>query len=136
VTGFYAAYRDHGCQRVILGHRQRPECEKSGLVAGYKKLRQLVHPPLSARFESLAEQAQIDGWKGDILAFWRFNSMRNNVLHNGGQAIEMDVNIGNDTKPEMRSIEDLAERYVLWVLFGSKEPYKTRYRPERTADLN
>jgi hypothetical protein len=110
--------------------------DSDALIAGYKKLRQLVHPPLSARFECLAEEAQIDGWKGDILAFRRFNSLRNNVLHYGGKAIEMEVTVGDDKKQETRSIEDLAERYVLWVLFRSKEPFKTRYRPERTPDID
>jgi hypothetical protein len=52
--------------------REHGGTESDKLISKYKKLRQLVHPPLSARFECLAENAQIEGWKADIVAFKRF----------------------------------------------------------------
>ncbi len=121
---------DQQVEQILRAHGG---AQSEMLIGEYKKLRQLVHPPLSARFECLAENAQIDGWKADILAFRRFNSIRNKILHHGDMSIEMIVPVGKEMEKESRSLEDLAERYVLWVLFRSREPYKNRYRPERLS---
>jgi hypothetical protein len=111
--------------------RAKGGAQAERFVDEYKKLRQLVHPPLAARFEHLARQAQIKGWEEDVAAFRRFNSIRNGVLHRGEQSVEILLPGADEMKRETISLEDLAERYVLWMLFRDKEPYRSRYRPAR-----
>lgn len=115
--------------KSILNTHGGAQSEK--MVAEYQKLRQLVHPPLTVRFEHLAKEAQIVGWESDIVAFKRFNSIRNRILHHGDKNIEMIVPIEKEIEDETRQLEDLAERYISWVLFRSGKPYQSKYRPQR-----
>jgi hypothetical protein len=108
--------------------------QSARMIAEFQKLRQLVHPPLTGRFEHLAKAAQIEGWEADVAAFKRFNSIRNKVLHHGQKSIELIVPVQRDMQEESRDLEDLAERYVSWVLFSGAEPYQSRHRPKRSPD--
>ncbi len=119
---------DNEIRSVLLDHGGTRSGE---MIAEYDKLRQLVHPPLTARFEYLAREAKIIGWESDVVAFKRFNRIRNGILHRGDRDIATQVPVGGEIKEESRQLEDLAERYVSWSLFRDGEPYRSRYRPPR-----
>lgn len=92
-------------------------------VSGY-----LLHPSLSSRFGELAKEAKIPGWENDIKAFKKFNSMRNRLLHRGDYDINLSLSISEE---EIRTLEDIAERYVNWIFFRDESVYLSRFRPER-----
>ena len=88
-------------------------------------------PSLNSRFREMARDAAIPGWEADVEAFRALNSRRNAVLHEGeaGQAVDhVDV-----TEEDVRSLEDLAERYACLAIFGDERVYQSRYRRRSTA---
>ncbi len=102
----------------------------------YKKLlkffNQIVgnlRPSLVSRFEQLAKEAKIKGWENDIVAFQRFNSMRNKLLHHGDWKVKLAMLVGEkEIHEETRNLQDLVERYVNWVLFGDDIVYPSKWR--------
>jgi hypothetical protein len=80
-------------------------------------------PPLSKRFENWASMAILPAWENDIVAFNKFSGMRNSLLHRG----EPDVKFQVDILPnDVRTLEDITERYVSLALFGDANVYKSK----------
>ena len=98
-------------------------------------LNQLVEqqrPSLNSRFAAVAQEWGRPGWKTDVAAFKRFNTMRNALLHKGHRRIEMQVTV----EAEVRELQDLVERYVSYALFEDGVVYPSRWlrRPNQTGD--
>lgn len=108
---------DSGIKSILKRHGG---AQSGKMIAEYNKLRQLIHPPLTARFELLAEEAKIVGWELDISAFGHFNSIRNRILHRGDTKIDMIMPAESEIEEESRQLEDLAERYILWFFFEAE----------------
>ena len=88
----------------------------------------LVSPPLAERFANWAAKAALPGWKNDVAAFRRFYKMRNSLVHQGQAGVEFRVTV----EPEdVRTLEDIAERYVSLALFGDANVYQSKQRPLR-----
>jgi hypothetical protein len=83
-------------------------------------------PSLVSRFEEMAEKAKLHGWQADILAFKKFNTMRNHLLHRGKAIVTMRIDVSEE---QVRELEDLVERYVNFTLFGDGRVYPSRIRP-------
>jgi hypothetical protein len=115
--------------RSIL--QQQPVSERDELAKYFDHLVGLQRPGLAERFEELARDAQIPGWRADIEAFRRFNRIRNGVLHRGEQDIQLAVTLCNDFRDQVSQLEDIAERYVNWVFFRDHAVYQSRWRPDR-----
>jgi hypothetical protein len=81
---------------------------------------------LSERFELLAQDAKMAGWENDVIAFRKFNRIRNHLVHQGDSNLDLQVPVSED---EVRQLEDLTERYVSLALFGDGRVYTSRYRP-------
>jgi len=79
------------------------------------KLVERQRPSLVERFEDFAREADMDGWEDDVLAFKKFNQMRNQLLHVGQSKVKLSVGITEDVS---RQLEDLAIRYSKFKLFG------------------
>jgi hypothetical protein len=110
--------RDHGGDRA------------TDLLAFVNALVERSRPTLEQRFENLAREAQLPGWESDVEAFKRFNFIRNRLFHRGELNVRLQVSIG---ETEVRSLEDLVERYVNFALFSDNAVYQTRWRPPREA---
>ena len=91
-----------------------------------------LRPSLASRFEQMAGETKIDGWEADVIAFRRFNSMRNSLLHRGDGKIQLSTTINDENiQEETRQLEDLAERYISWALFRDEVVYQSKWRPQR-----
>jgi hypothetical protein len=88
-------------------------------------------PSLVSRFEEMARAAQIEGWETDVVAFRRFNSIRNKLLHRGEQRVQLVISLGEELQEETHELEDIAERYLSWSLFRDGLVYQSRWRPQR-----
>lgn len=86
------------------------------------------HPSLEERFAKMAEAAGFAGWEADVVAFSHFNKMRNDLVHRGDTSISLH-STPNDN--DLRTLEDIAERYVSYALFGDGKVYQSRFRPDR-----
>jgi hypothetical protein len=85
-------------------------------------------PPLAERFGHWAAKAALHGWKNDVTAFRKFSKMRNSLLHRGQPDVEFRVTVEPD---DVRTLEDIAERYVSLALFGDANVYQSKKRPLR-----
>jgi hypothetical protein len=108
---------------------------KGQLLAFFNDMAQGLRPPLSARFEVLAQAARMPGWQLDIEAFKRFNSMRNALVHRGDRHIKLAITSDSPDENDVQTLEDLAERYVSYALFGDAMVYSNPWRPERRHGL-
>jgi len=106
------------------------DINKDSLLQFLKRARTMFGPTLNARFEEFARQASIPGWELDVKAFKKYNRMRNLLLHAGNKNVRGHINFEQNT----RTLEDLVERYVALALLGSREVYKSRWRPAREND--
>jgi|GEM_PF-1924283 len=137
---------------ILAGHRGNPDKEKESLekasrirdllsLHGQAEAKNLLvffnqimgqqRPSLASRFEEMAGEAQIDGWETDVVAFRRFNSIRNKLLHRGEQQVQLVISLGEELQEETRELEDIAERYISWSLFRDGLVYQSRWRPQR-----
>jgi hypothetical protein len=114
-------------RRLIKAHAEK---DRNELLAFVDSLVERQRPTLEGRFELLAEEAQSPGWQSDVMAFRQFNSIRNGLLHRGKHNVRLQVSV---TEDEVRSLEDMVERYVNFALFRDTAVYKTRWRPPREA---
>ena len=105
--------------------------EANKLLSFFNLILGRQRPSLASRFEKLAKLAQIDGWEVDVAAIRRFNSIRNKLLHRGEQQVQLAISVGDDIEEESRQLEDIAERYVSFVLFGDGVVYQSRWRSQR-----
>lgn len=83
-------------------------------------------PTLDERFEDLARTAKLPGWEADIDAFTKFKRMRNVLLHGSDKDVRQSVSVGLE---EVRTLKDLVEGYVNYVLFQDAKVYRSRWRP-------
>ncbi len=98
------------------------------LLSVFNGLAESKRPSLEDRFAQLAQQAGFPGWQSDIEAFHRFNKTRNALLHRARGRVELQVSVANE---EIRTLEDLVERYVSYSIFGDGTVYQSRWRPKR-----
>ena len=84
--------------------------------------------PLAERFGNWAAKAALPGWKNDVTAFRKFSKMRNSLLHAGQPDVEFRITVEPD---DVRTLEDIAERYVSLALFGDANVYQSKKRPSQ-----
>lgn len=87
----------------------------------------LVSPPLVERFTNWARTAALPGWESDIAAFRRFYQMRNHLVHRGKSDVELRVML---EPKDVRTLEDITERYISLALFGDADVYPSATRPK------
>jgi hypothetical protein len=104
------------------GHRSEE------LISFVDRLVTRTGPTLDERFEDVATTAKLPGWEADMEAFAKFKRMRNTLLHGSETDIQHELSVGVD---EVRTLQDLVERYVNYVLFKDNNVYRSRWRPER-----
>lgn len=116
-------------QNLILAHggdNAKP------LADFFQKITGNLRPSLLSRFEQMARDAKIDGWEADVIAFQRFNTVRNSLLHRGEDEIQLATTVNyQNIQDETRQLEDLTERYVSWALFRDTHVYQSQWRTER-----
>jgi len=100
---------------------------KKDLLILLDRIESRFAPTLNSRFEALAQAEKIEGWKADIKAFKKFNRTRNLLLHAGKADVQSHLNIDQ----EVRTLEDLVERYVAVSVFGNPSVYTSKWRPLR-----
>jgi hypothetical protein len=99
--------------------------DKSALHSFFDHLSSQYRPSLKSRFEKMASEANMVSREADVQAFARFYQMRNSLVHGGEQRVRMAVRIEDE---DVRFLEDLAERYVCWDLFGDGQVYRSVFR--------
>ncbi len=104
--------------------------DKEQLLVYFEHLGKLQQPGLAIRFEALANEAKLIGYENDIVAFKKFNKIRNSLLHRGDPNIKLTVSFG---KEETQQLEDLVERYISWILFRDNIVYQTRWRNNKRS---
>jgi hypothetical protein len=117
--------RAQAIRKLIRSHagEQRKE-----LLEYFNSLCERQRPSLEFRFADMAEKANIPGWQSDVAAFSRFNRIRNALLHRGDPSVRLHISVSED---EVRTLEDIVERYVSYAIFGDGVVYKSRWRPDR-----
>lgn len=99
------------------------------LLTFFNSLAESKRPSLEDRFAQLAQQAAFAGWQSDVKAFHKFNRIRNSLIHRARGNVELQVSVADE---EIRTLEDLVERYVSYFLFGDGRVYQSRWRPTRS----
>ncbi len=102
--------------------------EAGQLLAFFDSIAEPKRPSLEDRFIQLANHFKLPGWEADIKAFHRFNKSRNALLHRAEDSVALQVSLEKD---EIRTLEDLVERYVSCSIFGNDVVYQSRWRPTR-----
>lgn len=102
---------------------------KNDLLILLDRIESRFAPTLISRFEALAQTEKIEGWEADIKAFKKFNRTRNLLLHAGKADVQSHLNIDQ----EVRTLEDLVERYIAVYVFGNPGVYASKWRPDRGA---
>ena len=108
---------------LIQKQSQAEECDQ--LINFVTELR-FQSPSIVSRFEVWATQAALPGWTQDIAAFKQFQKMRNLLVHAGRKGFESRITVG---EKDVRTLEDITERYVSLALFGDANVYQSRKRP-------
>lgn len=71
-------------------------------------------PTLEERFELFAKEANLSEWQHDFTAFKQFNSMRNLLLHRGGDDVRLSVKV---TEEVTKKLEEITIKYLkYWFL--------------------
>jgi hypothetical protein len=86
---------------------------------------QVPPPSLASRFENWAGRAALPGWREDVAAFRKFQRMRNSLVHAGEKPLKSRIAVGEN---DVRTLEDIAERYISLALFGDANIYESRKR--------
>jgi len=99
------------------------------LLKLFNGLVQSQRPSLVSRFDELAKEASLAGFENHIVAFKRFNKIRNKLLHQGDPNVKLEVPVSDeDLEQEIQQLEDLVERYVSWTLFRDQVVYPSTWR--------
>lgn len=109
---------------------QSNEEDKEQLLVYFDYIGNLQKPSITNRFEILAKEAKLNGYEADIIAFRKFNRIRNSLLHRGDPKIKLTISVGEE---ETQQLGDLVERYVSWVLFRDNAVYQTRWRSKKQS---
>ncbi len=83
-------------------------------------------PSLNERFGTWAAEVALPGWKNDVAAFQRFKKMRDLLVHAGRQDLDLRITVKQD---DVRTLNDIAERYVSLGVFGDANVYLSQQRP-------
>ena len=102
--------------------------DQKRLLMFIDQLEKSQQPSLVTRFEVLARVAKLSGYEADIIAFKKFNRIRNFLLHRGDPSIKLTVSVGEE---ETQQLEDLVERYVSWFLYRDSIVYPSSWRQKR-----
>jgi len=100
--------------------------EVTALLAFLNRLVTRTGPTLDDRFVDVAESAKLPGWQADIDAFRKFKRMRNMLVHGSDTNVQQILTVEED---EVRTLQDLVERYVNYCLFRDNNVYRSRWRP-------
>lgn len=111
--------------------RNHGGAESGDLANLLNRLAGQLRPSLEDRFRALAEAANLPGADADVRAVHEFNRKRNDLIHRASDRVMHRVVID---KTEVRTLEDIVERYVCYRAFGHAEVYRSRWRPVRSAD--
>jgi hypothetical protein len=107
------------------------QAEAKNLLVFFNEIMGRQGPGLTSRFEELAQDAQLEGWETDVIAFRHFNSIRNKLLHRGDKHVQLVISLNEELQEETHQLEDIAERYVSWSLFRDGVVYQSQWRPQR-----
>jgi hypothetical protein len=108
-------------QRAVLAIIEKEAAQDYNELSKFVTALRPPPPPLASRFEKWAADAALPGWKRDIETFRRFNRMRNSLLHAGTAGAKSHVVVEADN---VRTLEDIAARYVSLALFGDTNVYQ------------
>lgn len=109
--------------------------ESDTLLKSFDSLVQSQRPSLVSRFDELAHTAKLNGFENHIVAFKRFNKIRNKLLHHGDPNVKLEITISEEKlEKETQQLEDLVERYVAWTLFRDQVVYPSRWRKGKSAE--
>lgn len=111
--------------RRLIREQRRPDGEN--LISLINKGLERLSPTLDDRFVALAQSAQLPGWQGDIEAFRMFKRYRNALVHKGDISVQHRLSVGT---AEVRTLEDLVERYVNYYIFSDTDVYRSRWRSQ------
>lgn len=109
--------------------------EANSFLTFFDQIMEQRRPTLVSRFEGMAKKARIVGWESDVIAFKRFNSIRNKLLHKGEQEVQLVIPMDDELEETNRQLEDIAERYVSWALFKDGVVYPSKWRTQRTKKV-
>ena len=117
----------HRAKSVRMLLRKHAGSQSEDLLSFIDKIIGRTGPTLDERFEDLAKTAKLPGWEADIEAFGKFKRMRNMLIHGSDKDVQQRLSVGLE---EVRTLQDLVERYVNYVLFQDNNVYRSRWRPE------
>ncbi|HUV63084.1 MAG TPA: hypothetical protein VMW24_04245 [Sedimentisphaerales bacterium] len=116
----------HRAKSIRMLLRKHAGNRSGDLLSFFDTIVGRIGPTLDERFEDLARTAKLPGWEADIEAFKRFKRMRNTLLHGSDKDVQQRLSVGQE---EVRTLEDLVERYVNYALFRDNNVYRSRWRP-------
>jgi len=117
--------------KSIRALRKKRACGQAGdLQCFLDKLVQRVRATLEETFNDLATTAKLQGCEADIEASPKFKRMRNVLAHGADEDVQQRVTV---TEREGRTLSDLVEQYINWVLFKDGNVYRSRWRPLRVT---
>jgi hypothetical protein len=90
--------------------------QKQQLLGVFNRITESLRPSLEERFAAFARSSQCESCEADILAFRRFNRLRNGLLHRGQAKVQLHVE--NPDTEQVSGIQDIAERYISKAIFG------------------
>jgi len=111
----------------IVARSDLEKAEQASILESLKRMKPRFNPSFAERFRRLAMTSKIAGWQTDVAAVRQFNRRRNQLLHAG----ENQVLVRTEIEDEVRTLEDIVERYTAWVFLGSSDVYPSRWRPDR-----
>jgi hypothetical protein len=104
------------------------------LLSFVNRLVDRAGPTLGDRFVDIAKFAKLPGWEADIEAFKKFKHMRNMLVHGSDTNVQQTLTVQEE---EVRTLQDLVERYVNYCLFRDNNVYRSRWRPNiRETETN
>ena len=108
--------RAEACKSIRKLIKEHAGDQKQQLLGIFNKITESLRPSLEERFAAFARSSQCESCEADILAFRRFNRLRNGLLHRGEPKVQLHVE-DPDTE-QVGGIQDIAERYISKAVFG------------------
>ena len=106
--------------------RKHADSNAEDLLSFFSRIVDRTGPTLDERFVDVATYAKLPGWEADIEAFKKYKRMRNMLVHGSDINVEQKITIGEE---EVRTLQDLVERYVNFCFFRDNNVYRSRWRP-------
>jgi hypothetical protein len=108
--------RAESCKLIRRLIKKHAGDQKQQLMGAFNRITENLRPSLEERFAAFARSSQCESCEADILAFRRFNRLRNGLLHRGESKVQLHVE-DPDTE-QVSGIQDIAERYISKAIFG------------------